>query len=228
VKPVDKRIKSPADLRPDDSCLHAAIFADTGNSKTYTMNKTHQHSPNPSILFAQPKDDDEYKLHGEKVSSKREMKEKLEQGKSIHINPPTNSKGFMKEVLAAYEVCDAANVERIEMYIDEFHRLLNVQTSKEIEMAADDLITDARGNGVRVMFASQSLNRFKNDQGRLIVGSCGMIIFMGVNKMAKGFYNFYGFPYEELKFLNKDKYEYAGVRYDGTDISSPFRLEWKP
>lgn len=225
MKPVNQLIQRPRDLRPDDSVLHAGIWADTGSGKTFLMNKVHRDSPNPSILIAQPKDDDDYDLYGEKISSKADLKQKLEAGKKIHFNPPTNSKDMLKEILALYDVCQEANVKRVEMYIDEFHRILNVQRSKEIDMTADDFITDARGNGVRVALASQSLNRFKNDQGRLIVGSCGMHLFLGVNKMQKGFYEYYNFPYEDMKFLNKDKFKYAGVRYDGSAISRPFRLK---
>jgi hypothetical protein len=225
MKPVNQKITNPKDLRPDDSVLHTGIWADTGGGKTFLMNEVHKYSPNASILVAQPKDNDDYELYGEKIRSKADLKKKLEAKKKIHFNPPTNSKDFMKEILSIYEVCQKANVDTVEMYIDEFHRLLNVQRSKEIDMTADDFITDARGNGVRVALASQSLNRFKNDKGRLIVGSCGMHIFLGVNKMQKGFYDFYNFPYEDMKYLNQDIYQYAGVRYNGSQLSGPFRLK---
>lgn len=224
MKPVNKEINRPRDLRPDDSVLHVGIWAKSGNGKTFMMNEAHKDSPNPSILFAQPKDDDDYKLYGEKVSSPGELKKKLERGKKIHFNPPTNAKDFMIELLAIYDVVKKSSVDRVEFYIDEFHRLLGVQRSKDVDMTADDFITDARGNGVRVCLSSQSLERFKNEKGRIIIGQCGMHVFLGVNEMSQGFYDYHNFPFEDLTVLNNDKLEYAAKRYDGNSLSQPFRL----
>ncbi|MFB6144673.1 MAG: hypothetical protein ABEJ98_05170, partial [Candidatus Nanohaloarchaea archaeon] len=70
MKPVEKSVTRARDLAPDDNFLHIGIWAETGAGKTFLMNEVHKDCEGPSILIAQPKDDDDYELYGAKTTSK--------------------------------------------------------------------------------------------------------------------------------------------------------------
>lgn len=218
MKPVERA----ADLNPDTDFLHIGIWAESGAGKTFLMNECHKDDERPSILIAQPKDEDDYDLYGSKISSKADLRQKLEQGKKIHFNPPTNGKDFLKEVNALYKVCKQYSGEVL-VYVDEVHRISHVNGGNDL-MEFGDIMTDARGHGVRFMIASQSLNRFSNKTGRVVVGACQLHILLQIDTYAKGFYDYYNMPYEEAKELINNV-DYAGVRYaNGEGMSQPFKL----
>lgn len=223
MKPINKPVQRACDLAPDNDFLHVGIWAETGAGKTFLMNEVHKDCEGPSILIAQPKDDDDYELYGEKVSSMADLKNKLEAGKKIHFNPPTNGKDFLKELNAIYKVARKVS-DMVRIFIDEVHRVAFATADDEL-MAFGDIGTDARGHGVRFTMASQSLNRFSNKTGRVIVANCQMHIFLQIDDMAKGFYNYYSFPWKKMKKAINDV-DYAGVRYSGGDeFSKPFKLK---
>jgi intracellular sulfur oxidation DsrE/DsrF family protein len=220
-----KPVQRARDLRPDKNCLHKGVWADSGAGKTYMMNEVHKDSQVASIMVAQPKDEDDYDLYGVKTESKADLKKKLEQGKKIHFNPPSNGKQFLKELNAIYEVAKEVDVEVV-IFVDEVHRVSHISTKQDSSnMAFGDMMTDGRGHGVRFMIATQSLNRFSNKTGRVVVGACQEHIFMQINEMEKGFYNYYNFPWQKMKD-EINEIPYAGIRYrKGQPLSDPFRLK---
>ncbi|MFB6144674.1 MAG: TraM recognition domain-containing protein, partial [Candidatus Nanohaloarchaea archaeon] len=109
------------------------------------------------------------------------------------------------------------------IFVDEVHRIVFANSSDD-QMAFGDIITDARGHGVRFMVASQSLNRFSNKTGRTVLGNCQMQIFLQIDDMAKGFYRYYNFPWQEMK-KEINGVDYAGVRYASGEFSEPFKLK---
>jgi len=220
-----KPIKRPRDLRPDENCLHKGVWADSGAGKTFMMNEVHKDVDIPSILVAQPKDEDDYSLYGKSVSSMKDLKRKLENGEKIHFNPPSNGKKFLNELNAIYRVCKMVSSEVL-VLVDEVHRVSHISTKQDSSnMAFGDMMTDARGHGTRFMIATQSLNRFSNKTGRVVVGACQEHIFMQINEMEKGFYNFYNFPWQEMRDI-VNQVEYAGIRYRSGEgfLDQPFKL----
>jgi len=218
VKPVSR----PRDLRPGKNCLHKGVWADSGAGKTFMMNEVHKDVEIPSILIAQPKDEDDYDLYGKSVSSMKDLKQKLENGDKIHFNPPSNGKQFLKELNAIYRVCKQVNSE-ILVLVDEVHRVSHISTRQDSSnMAFGDIMTDARGHGVRFMIATQSLNRFSNKTGRVVVGACQEHIY----EMEKGFYSYYNFPWKEMRDI-VNQVDYAGIRYRKNEgyLDAPFRLQ---
>lgn len=221
-----KPIKQPKDLRPDEKTLHKGVWADSGAGKTFMMNEVHKDAEIPSILVAQPKDEDDYTLYGDSVSSMQDLKIKLEKGKKVHFNPPSNGKQFLKELNAIYKVCKKIRSE-ILVLVDEVHRVSHITTRQDSSnMAFGDMMTDARGHGTRFMIATQSLNRFSNKTGRVVVGACQEHIFMQINEMEKGFYNYYNFPWKQMRDI-VNKIDYAGIRYRKGDgfMDAPFKLQ---
>jgi len=222
MKPVRKPVQRARELAPDDSYYHSGVWAETGGGKTFLMNEVHKDLEGPSILIAQPKDDDDYELYGTKIDSKRDLKQKLENDRKIHFNPPTNGKDFLKEVNALYKVCKKVS-KRVRIFVDEVHRISHVNPGNDL-MAFGDIMTDARGNAVRFTIASQSLNRFSNKTGRVVVGACQMHILLQIDEMAKGVYRYYSIPYEKAEKAI-DGRDYVGVRYaSGEGVSEPFKL----
>lgn len=218
-----KPVQRARDLRPDKNCLHKGMWAESGGGKTFTMNEIHKDCKVPSILVAQPKDEDDYDLYGEKIKSKADLKNKLEAGKKIHFDPPTSGKKYLKEVNALYDVASSIPGEVV-IFLDEVHRISHV-TPKDGVMSLSDMLTDGRGNGVRFMICSQDLNRFSNKTGRTVLSPLQEHIFMGINEFAKGFYNFYNFPMEEI--AKKTEPDYYGVRFSFDDglMDRPFKLK---
>jgi len=216
------QITRPRDLRPDSDTLHIGIWAESGYGKTFLMNEIHKDSQVASVLVAQPKDEDDYNLYGQKTDSKADLKRKLENKEKIHFNPPTSGKKYLKEVNAIYEVASEVDGEVV-IFLDEVHRISHVKP-KDGVMSLSDMLTDGRGNGVRFMICSQDLNRFSNKTGRTVLAPLQEHIFMGINEFAKGFYNFYSFPYEEIE--EKTEVQYAGVRFNFDEglMESPFKL----
>lgn len=217
-----KEVERAADLNPDTEYLHVGVWAQSGAGKTFLQNQCHMDDNRPSILIAQPKDEDDYELYGESVSTKTDLYRKLKAGKKIHFNPPTNGKEFLKEINLIYKVCKKYSGEVL-VYVDEVHRVALVNAPDDL-MAFGDIMTDARGHGVRFMIASQSLNRFSNKTGRVVVGACQLHILLQIDPMAKGFYRYYNMPYEKAEELINNV-DYAGVMYaNGEGVSEPFKL----
>ena len=221
-----KQITRPRDLRPDSETLHKGVWADSGAGKTFMMNEVHKDVEIPSIMVAQPKDEDDYTLYGDSVSSMADLKKKLERGKKIHFNPPSNGKQFLNELNAIYKVCKSVDSE-ILVLVDEVHRVSHISTKQDSSnMAFGDMMTDARGHGTRFMIATQSLNRFSNKTGRVVVGACQEHIFMQINEMEKGFYSYYNFPWKEMRDI-VNQVEYGGIRYRKNEgyMDLAFRLQ---
>lgn len=218
-----KPIQRARDLRPDSECLHKGVWAESGYGKTFLFNEIHKDCEVPSILVAQPKDEDDYSLYGVKTESKADLKRKLENGKKIHFNPPTSGKAYLREVNALYEVASEVSGEVV-IFLDEVHRISHVKP-KDGVMSLSDMLTDGRGNGVRFMICSQDLNRFSNKTGRTVLSPLQEHIFLGINTFAKGFYDFYNFPMEDIK--EKTRVQYAGVRFrfDEGLMQKPFKLQ---
>lgn len=220
-----KPVKRAKDLRPDKNCLHKGVWADSGAGKTFMMNEIHKDCEPASIMVAQPKDEDDYDLYGQKTESKADLKKKLEQGKKIHFNPPSNGKQFLKELNAIYDVAKQVSGEVV-IFVDEVHRVSHISTRQDSSnMAFGDMMTDGRGHGVRFMIATQDLNRFGNKTGRVVVGACQEHIFLQINEMSKGFYEYYNFPWQEMKDL-VNRVQYGGIRYrKGEGYSDVFKLQ---
>lgn len=218
-----KPISRPRDLRPDSNTLHKGIWAESGYGKTFLMNQVHQDCKVASVLVAQPKDEDDYELYGKKTDSKADLKRKLENKEKVHFNPPTSGKEYLREVNAIYDVASQVSGEVV-IFLDEVHRVSHVKP-KDGVMSLSDMLTDGRGNGVRFMICSQDLNRFSNKTGRTVLAPLQEHIFMGINEFAKGFYNFYSFPYDRIE--EKTKVQYAGVRFNFDDglMDAPFKLQ---
>jgi DNA helicase HerA-like ATPase len=211
-------------ILPDSDRLHIAVYGRSGSGKSYLCSKLHEAASSTSIYFNYPsKQADDYTIEGRRFSYKTDetkLYKSIQDQEKIKYKPRSDPEHAVKELKALYALAKKSDQEVI-IWIDEAHKY----ASKDL----NTMIDDGRGHMIRFGLITQYISRFKdsNKYGGYIlqtIEDTGEYLIFNASNKAKGFFDYYNMPFEDIQRLTKPDYSFCRIQGNSLIGDNPYRL----